>query len=87
LFFYLACKEKAKKNPLFSESYFEVDLVNKLQGVIDKQRGQIKKLDQSILDFKAENEEVNLTLIVPIHQLKFDSNIDFKAENEDVKLA
>jgi hypothetical protein len=42
----------------FSESYFEVDLVNKLQGVIEKQRGQIKTLDQSILDFKAENEEV-----------------------------
>ena len=41
-----------------SESYFEIDLVNKLQGVIEKQRGQIKKLDQSILDFKAENEEV-----------------------------
>jgi hypothetical protein len=78
----------AKKNQknCFSESYFEVDLVNKLQGVIDKQRGQIKKLDQSILDFKAENEEVKLTLIVPIHQLKFDSNIDFKAENEEVNL-
>ena len=34
-------------------------MVNKLQGVIEKQRGQIKKLDQSILDFKAENEEVS----------------------------
>jgi hypothetical protein len=37
-----------------------VDLVNKLQGVIEKQRGQIKKLDQTILDFKAENEEVSI---------------------------
>ena len=41
-----------------SETYFEVDLVNKLQGVIEKQRSQIKKLDQAILDYKAENEEV-----------------------------
>lgn len=40
------------------ESYFEIDLVNKLQGVIEKQRGQIKKLDQSILDYKAENDEL-----------------------------
>ncbi len=77
--FFLPCLQRKSKKKCFSESYFEVDLVNKLQGVIDKQRSQIKKLDQSILDFKAENEEVNLTLIVPIHQLKFDSNIDFKA--------
>ena len=60
-FFTLLVKKKQKT--CFSESYFEVDLVNKLQGVIDKQRSQIKKLDQSILDFKAENEEVNVTWI------------------------
>ena len=42
----------------FLESYFEVDLVNRLQSVIDKQRGQIKKSDQNVLDLKTENEEV-----------------------------
>ena len=67
LFFFTLLAKKKQKKKCFSESYFEVDLVNKLQGVIDKQRGQIKKLDQSILDFKAENEEVNVTWIGSIH--------------------
>ncbi|XP_059090961.1 RILP-like protein homolog isoform X4 [Tigriopus californicus] len=40
------------------EAYFEVDLVNRLQSVIDKQRGQIKKLDQNALDVRTENEEL-----------------------------
>jgi len=40
------------------ESYFEVDLVNKLETVIEKQRSQIKKLDQSVLDYKTENDEL-----------------------------
>merc|ERR1712141_376619 len=40
------------------ESYFEVELVNRLQGVIDKQRGQIKKFEQSNIEYKADNEEV-----------------------------
>ncbi len=65
--FFLSCLQRKSKKTCLSESYFEVDLVNKLQGVIDKQRGQIKKLDQSILDFKAENEEVNLSWFGSIH--------------------
>lgn len=44
----------------FTEAYFEVDLVNRLQSVIEKQRGQIKKLDQSVLDLKIENDEVSI---------------------------
>jgi len=40
------------------ESYFEVDLVNKLETVIEKQRGQIKRLDRSVLDFQTENDEL-----------------------------
>ena len=46
----------------FTESYFEVELVNRLQGVIDKQRGQIKKFEQSNIEYKADNEEVVHTL-------------------------
>lgn len=42
----------------YSEAYFEVDLVNKLQTVIEKQRSQIKKLDQKVLDYKTDSEEV-----------------------------
>ena len=40
------------------EAYFEVDLVNRLQSVVDKQRAQIKKLDQSVLDVRTENDEL-----------------------------
>ena len=62
-----------KKNADFfcssvSETYFEVDLVNKLQGVIEKQRSQIKKLDQAILDYKAENEEVLILISLSINE-------------------
>ncbi len=41
-----------------AEAYFEVDLVNRLQTAVEKQRGQIKKLDQSALDLSTENEEL-----------------------------
>ena len=47
----------------FTESYFEVELVNRLQGVIDKQRGQIKKFEQSNIEYKADNEEVYIHYI------------------------
>lgn len=40
------------------ESYFEVELVNRLQTVVEKQRGQIKKLEQSNIEFKSDNEEL-----------------------------
>ena len=43
-----------------SESYFEVELVNRLQSVVEKQRGQIKKLEQSNIEFKSDNEEVRI---------------------------
>ena len=42
----------------FSETYFEIELVKKLEITIEKQRNEIKKLDQSVIDYKAENEEV-----------------------------
>ena len=41
------------------ETYFEIELVKKLEITIEKQRNEIKKLDQSVIDYKAENEEVN----------------------------
>jgi len=41
-----------------SESYFEVEIVEKLQSVVEKQRGQIKKLEQSNIEFKSDNEEL-----------------------------
>jgi len=40
------------------ESYFEVEIVEKLQSVVEKQRGQIKKLEQSNIEFKSDNEEL-----------------------------
>lgn len=40
------------------ESYFEVELVNRLQSMVDKQRGQIKKFEQSNIEYKSDNEEV-----------------------------
>lgn len=41
-----------------SESYLKIDLVNKLEDVIEKQRSQMKSLDQMVLDCKSSNEEV-----------------------------
>ena len=46
----------------FLETYFEIELVKKLEITIEKQRNEIKKLDQSVIDYKAENEEVYLTI-------------------------
>ena len=34
--------------------------MNRLQTVVEKQRGQIKKLEQSNIEFKSDNEEVTL---------------------------
>ena len=56
-FIYLSKKNNSKRI-FFSESYFEVELVNRLQSVIDKQRGQIKKIEQSNIEYKSDNEEV-----------------------------
>ena len=33
--------------------------MDRLQSVIDKQRSQIKKLDQNVLDVRTENDEVS----------------------------
>ena len=44
---------------LSSESYFEVEIVDRLQSVVEKQRGQIKKLEQSNIEYKSDNEEVS----------------------------
>jgi len=42
------------------DSYIEVDLVNKLQGIIEKQREQIRGLETNLSDLKMELEEVKL---------------------------
>eukprot|EP00088_Acartia_fossae_P043872 TRINITY_DN46388_c0_g1_i1.p1 TRINITY_DN46388_c0_g1~~TRINITY_DN46388_c0_g1_i1.p1 ORF type:complete len:462 (-),score=109.15 TRINITY_DN46388_c0_g1_i1:42-1427(-) len=42
------------------DSYIEVDLVNKLQGIIEKQREQIRGLEASLSDLKCEMEEAKL---------------------------
>jgi len=39
------------------ESYIEVDLVNKLQGILEKQRDQIRSLEDSLGSMKVEIEE------------------------------
>ena len=62
----------------FSESYFEVDLVNRLQTVIEKQRSEIKNLDQAIMDYKAETEEVRTIYSLecrPDHQVTKDDYV------------
>ena len=43
----------------FLETYFEIELVKKLEIKIEKQRNEIKKLEQSTIDYKTENEEVS----------------------------
>ena len=45
-----------------TESYFEVELVNRLQTVVEKQRGNIKKVEQANIEFKSDNEEVKIEL-------------------------
>ena len=45
-----------------TESYFEVELVNRLQTVVEKQRGNIKKVEQANIEFKSDNEEVKVEL-------------------------
>jgi len=42
------------------DSYIEVDLVNKLQGIIEKQREQIRGLEASLSDLKLEMEEAKM---------------------------
>jgi hypothetical protein len=40
------------------ESFIEIDLVNKLQSIVEKQRDQIRTLDTSLADIKSELDEV-----------------------------
>ena len=40
------------------ESFIEIDLVNKLQSIVEKQREQIRSLDTSLSDIKSELDEV-----------------------------
>jgi hypothetical protein len=40
------------------ESFIEIDLVNKLQSIVEKQREQIRNLDTSLSDIKSELDEV-----------------------------
>ena len=54
--FIFFCQKKIRSKMFLSESYFEVELVNRLQSVIDKQRGQIKKIEQSNIEYKSDNE-------------------------------
>jgi hypothetical protein len=71
-----------------SESYFEVELVNRLQSVVEKQRGQIKKLDQSIIEYKSDNEEVQLlshyvkTMFCHHHLFPFSFLLQLRKQND-----
>ena len=47
----------------FLETYFEIELVKKLEIKIEKQRNEIKKLEQSTIDYKTENEEVSIYFV------------------------
>ena len=40
------------------ESYIEIDLVNKLQGIVEKQREQIRGLEGNLSDVKSDLEEM-----------------------------
>ena len=40
------------------ESFIEIDLVNKLQSIVERQRDQIRNLDTSLSDIKSELDEV-----------------------------
>ena len=40
------------------ESYIEIDLVNKLQGIVERQREQIRGLENSLNDVKSDLEEM-----------------------------
>jgi hypothetical protein len=44
------------------ESFIEIDLVNKLQSIVEKQRDQIRTLDTSLADIKSELDEVKATM-------------------------
>ena len=40
------------------ESYIEIDLVNKLQGIVEKQREQLRSLETNLCDVKSDLEEM-----------------------------
>jgi len=40
------------------ESYIEIDLVNKLQGIVERQREQIRSLENNLNDVKSDLEEI-----------------------------
>jgi hypothetical protein len=44
------------------ESFIEIDLVNKLQSIVEKQRDQIRTLDTSLADIKSELDEVTAAM-------------------------
>jgi hypothetical protein len=46
------------------ESFIEIDLVNKLQSIVEKQREQIRNLDTSLLDIKSELDEVRSLIML-----------------------
>ena len=45
--------------------------MNRLQTVVEKQRGQIKKLEQSNIEFKSDNEEVTLKFEISFNGLLY----------------
>ena len=57
----------------FSETYFEIELVKKLEIKIEKQRNEIKKLEQSTIDYKTENEEVSIYFVHLDDQLQINN--------------
>ena len=59
----------------FLETYFEIELVKKLEIKIEKQRNEIKKLEQSTIDYKTENEEVSIYFVSLDDQLQINYRI------------
>jgi septation ring formation regulator EzrA len=68
------------------ESFIEIDLVNKLQSIVEKQREQIRNLDTSLLDIKSELDEVrSLIMLVSLKTSPFGIN-DRRIRNLDTSL-
>ena len=63
----------------FSETYFEIELVKKLEIKIEKQRNEIKKLEQSTIDYKTENEEVSIYFAFLDDKLQINKTLVFES--------
>jgi hypothetical protein len=65
------------------ESFIEIDLVNKLQSIVEKQRDQIRTLDTSLADIKSELDEVTSTC--PPFKGRTAPKTVFKSQNKEMR--